>query len=273
MAHYRHHHPNYYSNLLKHNNEVWKSAPSSQYTFCDICNKSIRKCNLKDHKFHSHGKDLDNKTVERPQFTCDICGHVSKYAKDVKKHKKFVHERILNYSCKYCGKKFSNKGNLNQHEVIHTGVTPFQCHVCGRQCRRKSELEKHIQTHTNINADPNDNHNIIKVDSSSYDPDNNTITAIVQNQRLSSSVLSGVPQSHLAQIPAGVSDTHTENRPESGLKPILSRADSGVHLIRDTHAAVIAGSQQMPLIMTHMDQNTMRQVKYSNFAISHQLII
>ena len=53
----------------------------------------------------------------------------------------------LNFSCKFCGKKFYNKGNLNQHEVIHTGVTPYQCHVCGKHCKRKSELEKHVSGH------------------------------------------------------------------------------------------------------------------------------
>ena len=147
MAHYRTEHPDYYASLLKHNNQVWKSAPSSQYTFCDICNKSIRKCNLKEHKLHTHGVNMANETVDLPTFTCDICGHVSKYAKDVKKHKKLVHERVLPFACNYCGKKFSNKGNLNQHEVIHTGITPYQCHVCGRQCRRRGELEKRIQTH------------------------------------------------------------------------------------------------------------------------------
>jgi len=147
MHHFKERHPEYYSLICKANCEAWKAAPSSQYTFCDICNKNIRKCNMKDHKLHSHGMDLNNVPVDRPQFVCDICGHISKYAKDVRKHKKFVHERILEHMCKWCGKKFSNKGNLNQHEVIHTGITPFQCHVCGKQCRRKSELEKHIQTH------------------------------------------------------------------------------------------------------------------------------
>lgn len=263
MAHYREQHPEFYSILLKHNNEVWKSAPSSQYTFCDICNKSIRKCNLKDHKFHTHGMDLDNKAVDRPQFTCDICGHVSKYAKDVKKHKRFVHERILNYSCKFCGKKFSNKGNLNQHEVIHTGVTPFQCHVCGRQCRRKSELEKHILTHANLHPDMMKDPihpDMIKMDPLTSDSDPNTVTAIVSNQRMSG-ILNGIPQSHLAPISVGVPGTAQESLPrsESGLHPIMSRTDSGVHMIRETHHTVMSGGQQMPLIMTQMDQGTMRQ--------------
>jgi len=259
MAHYKEHHPEYYSILLKHNNEVWKSAPSSQYTFCDICNKSIRKCNLKDHKFHSHGLDLDNQAVDRPQFTCDICGHVSKYAKDVKKHKKFVHERILNFSCKFCGKKFSNKGNLNQHEVIHTGVTPFQCHVCGRQCRRKSELEKHIQTHAQTHA--NLHPDMIKMDPLSVDSDHNTVTAIVSNQRISG-IMNGTQQlSQLAPIPVGVPGSAPQSIPRSdaGMHPSLTRTDSGVHMIRETQHTVLSGGQQVPLIMTQIDPETMRQ--------------
>jgi len=264
MTHYKDQHPEFYSILLKHNNEIWKSAPSSQYTFCDICNKEIRKCNMKDHKFHSHGMDLDNKAVDRPQFTCDICGHVSKYAKDVKKHKKFVHERILNYSCKFCGKKFSNKGNLNQHEVIHTGVTPFQCHVCGRQCRRKSELEKHIQTHVNFHPDATKDTIepvMIKMDPHSTDSDPTTVTAIVSNQRMSS-ILNGIPQTHLPPIPVGVAggSHHHNQRPEPGLHPGISRTDTGVHMIRDGHhTTVMSGGQQVPLIMTQMDHGTLRQ--------------
>jgi len=256
MGHFRQHHPEYYSILLKHNNEVWKSAPSSQYTFCDICNKSIRKCNLKDHKIHSHGLNMDNQAVDRPQFTCDICGHVSKYAKDVKKHKKFVHERILNFSCKFCGKKFSNKGNLNQHEVIHTGVTPFQCHVCGRQCRRKSELEKHIQTHVNLHPD------MLKMDPLSMESDHNTVSALVNNQRLSG-MLNGTPLlSQLAPIPVGVPGSAPQSIPRSdgGLHPSLTRSDSGVHMIRETQHTVMSGGQQMPLIMTQIDSDSMRQV-------------
>jgi uncharacterized Zn-finger protein len=93
---------------------------------------------------------MDNQAVQlqvKPDSVCDICGHVSKYAKDLKKHKKSVHEKILDHKCTECGKRFSNRGNLNQHLVLHTGLTPFQCDLCGRQCRRKAELERHLTTH------------------------------------------------------------------------------------------------------------------------------
>ena len=149
MAHLKACHPEHHKKILKRNADTWKDCPSSQYVNCDVCNKSIRRCNLKDHKLYVHRMNMSNETVDMisTDNVCDICGHVSKHAKDVKKHKKFVHEKVLNFECKFCGKKFSNKGNLNQHEVIHTGVTPYQCHLCGKQCRRRSELEKHIETH------------------------------------------------------------------------------------------------------------------------------
>ena len=149
----------YYKRLLKHNNERWRSSPSSQYVSCELCNKSVRRCNLKDHKRHSHRVDLENREVEEPsekKNVCDICGHVSKYARDLKKHKRSVHDKIYDHECTYCGKKFSNKGNLNQHEAVHTGVTQFQCHLCGKQCRRKIELEKHLIQHKN-NTTPGEN--------------------------------------------------------------------------------------------------------------------
>ena len=63
--------------------------------------------------------------MSKVENTCNICGHVSKYAKDIKKHIKIVHEKNLDYICKYkyCNKKFSNRGNLNTHEL--TVLTPI----------------------------------------------------------------------------------------------------------------------------------------------------
>ena len=147
MAHYRREHSGYHTALLRHRREVWRAAPSSQYVPCDLCDKAIRKCNMKDHKLHTHKVDLENKEMEvkvKPDGVCDICGHVAKYARDLKKHKKSVHEKVFDHECTFCGKKFSNKGNLNQHESVHTGIKKFQCHLCGKKCLRKGELEKHL---------------------------------------------------------------------------------------------------------------------------------
>ena len=62
---------------------------------------------------------------------CNMCGHVSKYAKGIRKDKKAVHKKILDFKCKFCEMKFFNLGNLKQHKIIHMKVHPFQCSICG----------------------------------------------------------------------------------------------------------------------------------------------
>ena len=160
MLHYKENHHEHYKSLLKKNLESWMTAPSSRYLECDLCNLSIRKCNLKSHKLNIHRVNMDNQPVpiveQAADRICDICGHVSAYAKDVKKHKKSVHAKVFSFSCKFCSKKFSNKGNLNQHEVAHTGVTPYQCHQCGNQFRRRAQLTKHISSHSECLMPPGD---------------------------------------------------------------------------------------------------------------------
>ena len=147
LKHYKICHPDVYKIVLKSKVQAWSVAPSTSYTQCNLCSIKIRKCNLKNHKLHIHGVNLDNVPVIVPKVSCDICGFVSKHAKDLKKHKATVHDKEFKFTCNFCGKKFHNRGNLNQHEVIHTGISPYQCDICGKQCRRKKELQKHVETH------------------------------------------------------------------------------------------------------------------------------
>ena len=84
----------------------------------------MKKSSIKIHKVNSHGVDLNNAPIvqqSKVENTCNICGHVSKYTRDIKKHIKIVHEKNLDYiyKYKYCNKKFSNRGNLNTHELIN----------------------------------------------------------------------------------------------------------------------------------------------------------
>ena len=105
---------------------------------------------MKEHKLHMHSADMNNTLVKfelDPERICNMCGHVSKYAKDLKKHKKIVHDKILDYTCQVCKKQWSSQGNLNQHKVIHTLDTPFQCNICDQKFKWRSQLKTHISTH------------------------------------------------------------------------------------------------------------------------------
>ncbi|XP_073537612.1 uncharacterized protein, partial [Phyllobates terribilis] len=52
------------------------------------------------------------------------------------------------FSCLECGKFFTRKTVLIDHQKTHTGEKPYSCSECGKCCTQKSDLVKHQRTHT-----------------------------------------------------------------------------------------------------------------------------
>ena len=54
------------------------------------------------------------------------------------------------FECGICGRHFSRKFNLENHQRIHTGIRPFACYICLRGFNVKGNLKKHLFTQHNI---------------------------------------------------------------------------------------------------------------------------
>jgi uncharacterized Zn-finger protein len=60
---------------------------------------------------------------------CKLCGQTSKTSGNLNRHIRAVHFRSKNFSCDKCGKKFSQKVNLDRHCIQHTaaGSKRYRC--------------------------------------------------------------------------------------------------------------------------------------------------
>jgi len=74
-------------------------------------------------------------------YSCDICHASVAGAAAFEIHCRSEHRRT---PCVYCGKTFSQKGNMERHQRQHTGERPFACPHCTCSYTRKETLKVHI---------------------------------------------------------------------------------------------------------------------------------
>ncbi|CAG0917656.1 unnamed protein product [Notodromas monacha] len=120
---------------------------------CPICGKCVKGF-LSHHvrAFHNREKRLK----------CELCDERFLYYSSKRKHFDRVHavrdEKYPN-TCKECGKTFACLGNLKSHLfTAHAirGVTTYPCEICGKEYTEKRRLEDHQLRHQGVERQPAD---------------------------------------------------------------------------------------------------------------------
>lgn len=85
---------------------------------------------------------------------CPGCNQGFNNLGNMKRHYKSVHEKVKDFECRFCSRRFANSQSLKQHEWIHTGEKPYACKTCGTHFRQEAALIRHQKVHEEKSPKP-----------------------------------------------------------------------------------------------------------------------
>ena len=117
---------------------LWKSHHKTRSYKCQNCGKrekSVRELN--NHHRQAH-----------PPLLCSDCNQIFYTPSTFQLHL-YEHQKDKKFTCETCGKKFSFKGQLDQHKIVHRSIKTHKCMAkdCNRWFMRSTDLRVHTATH------------------------------------------------------------------------------------------------------------------------------
>ncbi|KPJ14020.1 GDNF-inducible zinc finger protein 1 [Papilio machaon] len=114
---------------------------------CPTCNKGYPTQEaMQDHFNYQH--------LGKTSHKCPICDKPIASKAYIERHLMRVHgekkEKPKNHVCQQCGKGFTDKRSLTQHEVIHSGDRPLSCNICKQTFKQKATLYTHKKRVHNV---------------------------------------------------------------------------------------------------------------------------
>ncbi|XP_013163322.1 PREDICTED: gastrula zinc finger protein XlCGF8.2DB-like [Papilio xuthus] len=114
---------------------------------CPTCKKGYPTQEaMQDHFNYQH--------LGKTSHKCPICDKPIASKAYIERHLLRVHgekkEKPKNHICQQCGKGFTDKRSLIQHEVIHSGNRPLSCNICEQTFKQKATLYTHKKRVHNV---------------------------------------------------------------------------------------------------------------------------
>ncbi|XP_047223071.1 histone-lysine N-methyltransferase PRDM9-like [Girardinichthys multiradiatus] len=116
---------------------ILKEDSSSGSISCRVCGMV----------FSYHGSLRNHAEIHADDEHC-ICGVCGELQVDKQMLLQHLETHLKIHICKFCGKTFRRRLDLDVHARSHTGEKPFVCRICGKCFSRKSNVEIHMRTHT-----------------------------------------------------------------------------------------------------------------------------
>lgn len=149
--------------LGKSKNKEQKKKEPQPDKVCEECGKHVRDLNghveqvHRDYKLpcpncdhHSKNKYALKRHIEwfHDEIPCDMCGVMIGKSR-MSYHLSSKHTSIYNrkFKCDICGKGFSDKTKLSDHNNVHTGEKPFKCKFCNASFANRGTHAMHQRSH------------------------------------------------------------------------------------------------------------------------------
>lgn len=110
---------------------------------CDIVFREHEK--LVRHRNQQH---VEEKIIKKYHYVCPICGKSFSSRAAVSDHERSNCGRNPIYTCEICLKSFHTSSSLKNHYSLHSNELPFSCQFCGKSYRTKGQVKVHERQHT-----------------------------------------------------------------------------------------------------------------------------